>query len=160
MHTLKLSRNFFLHEFTWSQAAIRHGIEIAVPPGSGVHKNLTRLCALVLQPLRNALGPVFVTSGYRPQRLNRLIGGARNSAHIWGLAADIVVPGSAPLEVCRAIARARLPFDALIHEFGLWTHVQIAPAGKQPRGNRLTAIKKPRPCGKPKTVYLPEILEV
>jgi uncharacterized protein YcbK (DUF882 family) len=34
-----------------------------------------------------------VLSGYRCPKLNRLIGGAKNSQHITAQAADIIIPG-------------------------------------------------------------------
>ena len=47
-----------------------------------------------LEELRAAIGkPIQITSGYRPPAYNRMVGGVSNSAHINGLAADIVCPG-------------------------------------------------------------------
>ena len=54
-----------------------------------VHRKL----AEALQRLRIACKrPVELTSGYRCARHNAEIGGARNSRHLKGLAADIAVP--------------------------------------------------------------------
>jgi hypothetical protein len=140
MDRIPLSPHFWLHEFTRSEAAARRGRNIEVEPGSGVHRNLEHLCRTVLEPLRAALGgkPIAITSGYRPPWLNRLIGGAANSQHTQGLAADLIVPGLTPLEVCRLAVEARVPYDQLIHEFGQWTHISASPA-VQPRGEVLTA---------------------
>ena len=101
MSRIKLSPNFYLDEFTRSQVAVRHDITISVEPDSLVLENLRRLCVNVLQPLREALGPVHVTSGYRPLAVNILVGGSSRSQHIDGLAADIVVSGYTPFEVCQ-----------------------------------------------------------
>ena len=47
-----------------------------------------------LEELRAVIGlPSQITSGYRPPAYNRMVGGVSNSAHINGLAADIVCPG-------------------------------------------------------------------
>ena len=52
--------------------------------------NMQKLCILVLEPLRRFLGsPVRISSGYRSPRLNDEVGGAINSAHLTGRAADI-----------------------------------------------------------------------
>ena len=81
-----LSPHFSLEEFTASQTAVRHGIA-NVPTPLEV-ENLTRLCVEILEPLRAVLGPVHISSGFRHWRVNRLIGGADDSQHCVGLAAD------------------------------------------------------------------------
>lgn len=45
----------------------------------------------VLQPVRFKFGAVHVTSGYRCPALNKKVGGAVNSEHIYGQAADFVM---------------------------------------------------------------------
>lgn len=57
-----------------------------------VEDNLTILVINFLHPIRKWLGiPFFITSGYRCVPYNRHVGGVRNSQHILGTAADIVV---------------------------------------------------------------------
>jgi hypothetical protein len=160
MSRVQLSRNFYLDEFTRSQTAARHGIDVAVIEGGVIYSNLRRLCLHVLQPLRDALGPVHVTSGYRPPKLNRLIGGSSTSQHQYGQAADIVVSGHSPLEVARWLRDHGKAYDQLIHEFGEWVHVSVPGSGKSPRNERLTAVKVPRLIGKPRTVYVPGLYTV
>ena len=47
-----------------------------------------------LEELRRlAGGPVIVTSGYRCPKHNALMGGAKNSLHVQGKAADVQIPG-------------------------------------------------------------------
>jgi hypothetical protein len=152
----RLSANFSLDEFTRSEFAARRGIAINVLPGSVIHQNLIRLCSTILQPLRDALGPVHVLSGYRPVEVNELIGGAPTSQHTEGLAADIIVSGKSHMEVAEWI-RAHIAFyDQLILEFGQWVHVSAAPKGRAPRSQSLTAVKVPaRVIGTPRTVYVP-----
>lgn len=156
MSRIQLSTNFYLDEFTRSQTAARHGIDMSVSLGGVVYINLRRLCHRVLQPLRRALGPVHVTSGYRPAKLNRLIGGSATSQHLTGQAADIVVTGCSPLEVAQWLRDNVKGYDQLIHEFGEWVHVSV-PSAALPtpaRMERLTAIKVPRLIGKPRTGYV------
>lgn len=43
--------------------------------------------------------PVVITSGYRSPDYNRRVGGAKNSYHVKGMAADIKVKGVTPREV-------------------------------------------------------------
>lgn len=142
MARAQLSPNFFLDEFTFSQEAARRGLALEIARGSMLHRNVARLVHDVLQPVRDALGPVHVTSGYRTAELNRLIGGSANSQHMQALAADILVAGVAPLDVALWIAdHLPLAFDQLIHEFGQWTHVSVAAVDAAPRGDLLTAYR-------------------
>lgn len=83
-------RHFTLSEFTRSDAAQRNGIENV--PSKAQAQNLECLCALILDPLRECIGhPIYITSGFRTKRLNRIIGGSATSAHMDGLAADFRV---------------------------------------------------------------------
>ena len=120
-----LSLHFELAEFLVSETAARLGI--SNEPSDEVIVNLRRLCSEVLEPLRESLArPVIITSGYRSAELNHAIGGSFTSHHMIGRAADIIVPGLPPIEVCRHIQLLDLPCSQIIHEFGRWTHVSVA----------------------------------
>ena len=149
----QLAKNFTLDEFTRSQTATRHNIPMHVEEGSEVYKNLSRLAG-TLQLIRDHFGSVIITSGYRPLALNKRIGGSKNSAHIYGLAADIIVPGKTPFEVATWIANSSLKYDQLIHEYGKWVHVALPHPSNYCRQQNLTAYKKPRLIGSPKTAYI------
>lgn len=157
---IQLTKNFFLHEFTRSQTAARYGIKIIVNEGSLHFHRLKRLCENILQPLRDEFNaPINISSGYRPLKLNRKIGGAKKSAHIEALATDFTQAGFTPYETCQNIIEMGLTFDKLIHEFGQWVHVSVASENNQPRKIILTAVKKKRVWPlKPKTIYLPGLL--
>ena len=82
---MKLSKNFTLEEMV---ATSHKGLQDT--PTLAAQQNLQRLCVLVLQPLRDAIGaPVYINSGYRSKRLNARVGGVPNSRHLQGRAADI-----------------------------------------------------------------------
>src|SRR5881409_3642713 len=135
---MMLSGHFSLEELTASEIAAR--VDIDNTPSAEVVRNLARL-AEGLELVRLALGnkPVHITSGYRSARLNQMVGGSKNSMHIQGLAADILCPAfGPPLEVCRAIARSGIATDQIIHEFGKWCHVGLAPEGHAARNELLT----------------------
>jgi len=152
MERIQLSKNFYLDEFTRSQTASRMGRPIVVLPGSPEFRNLERLCQTVLQPTRDALGAVNPSSGVRPEWLNTIIGGSKTSQHIYGQAADFTVTGHTPYEVCAWLKASGIVFDQLIHEFGRWVHISIAPDGREPRRQVLTAYHHPR---EDRTVYAP-----
>ena len=131
---MNLTKHFTLDELTASQTAARRRIDNQPP--MAVLENLTRIAAL-LEQVRAAVGrPVIVSSGYRSPALNTAVGGARNSAHVLGLAADITVPGMAPKALAKAIIAAGIQFDQLIYE-GTWVHIGLATGAL--RGEVLTA---------------------
>ena len=135
---MQLSDHFSLEELVASELAARQGIDNT--PSVEVENNL-RVLAAGLERVRVVLAgaPIHVNSGYRCAALNAAVGGAANSAHVRGLAADIVCPGfGSPLDVCRAIAASGVPTDQIIHEFGAWCHVAFAALGGVPRGEFLT----------------------
>lgn len=134
---MRLSRNFKLSEFLRSGTAERHGIDMTPTPL--VLHNIQTLVTSVMQPLRDDVGsPIFISSGFRPDELNRLIRGSENSAHLTGSAADFVIAELTPYEACLRIGQLQLPFDQNIHEFGRWTHVGI---GGKLRHENLTAFR-------------------
>ena len=110
-----LSPHFTLTEFTKSETATRHGID-NTPPGSAVD-SLSVLCERVLEPVRAALGPVRVNSGFRCLALNRLVKGSDTSQHLRGEAADIEVVGLANEELGAWIEKNLIEWAQLISEF-------------------------------------------
>lgn len=85
---MKLSKNFSLHELTYSSTAEHHRIENYPSPTE--IENLKNLCENILQPIRDKWGePLFVNSGYRSPILNRKVGGVPTSYHVTGNAVDI-----------------------------------------------------------------------
>lgn len=122
---LKLSPHFRLSEFTISQAGARACLRNA-PSGSQID-NLKRVAG-ALEQVRTLLGglPILISSGFRSPAINHLVGGALQSAHMQGLAADFICPTfGTPRDICRAIADSPLPFDQLILE-GTWVHLALS----------------------------------
>jgi hypothetical protein len=131
---MKLSRFFELAEMTRSDTAQREGI--ANEPDTAAREELRKLCIDILDPLREALGkPITVNSGYRGPVLNRRIGGASNSQHVEGKAADIQCSGTPVLGLFQQIIRLGLPFDQLIYEArsatARWVHVSHNAGGNR-----------------------------
>jgi len=120
-----LTPHFDLDEFVFSSTAQRLGIDNTPPLGliPAIAK-----CALGLEQVRDILGqPIRIDSGYRCPMLNKAVGGAANSAHMDGYAADFTTPFGSPLEVVKALVAANMDFDQLIQE-GTWTHISFAPS--------------------------------
>jgi uncharacterized protein YcbK (DUF882 family) len=90
----KLTNNFTLQEFN-----SKCGRDIP----NNVLPNIIQL-AKNLQVLRDAVGKsISITSGYRSPQHNKKIGGAKDSQHVKGMAADIKVTGMTPKEVALII---------------------------------------------------------
>lgn len=129
-----MSAHFSIAELTFSQTAVRRGIDNT--PSETVCANLRRLCD-TLEQVRALTGQTLtISSGYRSPALNIAVGGARDSAHVLGLAADITCKGLTPKALAVMIRESGIAFDQLIYE-GTWVHIGLA-AGKL-RNEVLTA---------------------
>lgn len=110
--------------------------------------NIMTLVKKVLDPAREAYGaPIIVNSGYRSPEVNTAIGGAKNSQHCKGEAADITCADNMKLfEIL-----LDMEFDQLIYEHGddnqpSWIHVSYR------EGNNRQQVLRSKKSGK-KTVY-------
>ena len=107
----KLSANFTVKEF-----ACKDGSDKVLVDSS---------LATVLQKIRNHFAkPVIITSAYRTSAYNKKIGGATNSQHVKGTAADIVIQGVAPIEVAR-YCEYLLPDSGGIGLYSGFVHVDV-----------------------------------
>lgn len=148
--------HFSLEELTRSQSAVRGNINNE--PNQIEKINLVKL-AWFLESLREKLRKhyqkrliIIVSSGFRCELLNLMIGGSKTSAHMKGLAADITCPGLTPLELSRFIYENMEEFDQVIHEFGRWVHIGLS--NDTPRHEDLTALKE-----NGRTIYKNGLLE-
>lgn len=120
---MNLSPNFTLDEFTTSQTAARHGIDNT--PSESALQNLYRTAQLMEQ-VRAIWGkPIRVSSGFRGDKLNAIIGGSTRSQHVIGCACDFTVKDVPLDEVMQGIIAANLPYDQLIIEFSAWIHISV-----------------------------------
>ena len=133
---MNLSKNFTLEELTASATAKAKGIRNV--PGVQEAVNLTALVHKVLQPLRDAMGPITIASGYRCAQLNKAVGGVYNSQHMKGEAVDIFIKGDTlyGTRLFRWI-KDNAPFDQLIWEHNekgtCWVHVSYKADGSNRR---------------------------
>ena len=130
--TMKLSKNLSLSEVTKSQTAVRLGIN-NTPDDEWTIGNLKAIAERVFQPLRDAFGcPIYVSSGYRSDALNRAIGGSKRSQHMEGRALDLDadVFGRCTNSQIFNWLRENVEFDQMVWEFGDddnpdWVHVSF-----------------------------------
>lgn len=129
MSLLSWPPNFTLAELIYSQTAKRLGIPNM--PTQGQAEKLREMATNVLQPARNALGRIRVTSGYRSPTLNASLGGtAKRSDHmatykgdVLVVAADVVAIDVTNLLLFRWLW-VHVPWSRLIWEYGgAWVHV-------------------------------------
>jgi len=91
---------------------------------SGLVRIHPRLPAM-LEKLRAYFNaPVHSNSGFRTPSYNARIGGAKNSYHVKGMAADVVIVGHSPEEVARAARELGFGGVGLYRNF---THVDVGP---------------------------------
>jgi len=159
MPTGYLTRHFTLAEMIASDTADERGIDNT--PDADEVENLTGTCEL-LELVRAKCGsnPVTVTSGFRCPELNSAVGGAANSAHLYGCAADFVIPGyGSVLDVCHAIEPHLNEWgvDQLIYENQSWVHIGRAIPPTTPRCQCLTIDQRGTTTGinPPGRPYLP-----
>ena len=131
-----MTKNFTLAELTKTNT----GLPNALP--KHLEGNLRALAENVLQPARDALGAIEVTSCYRSPEVNRRVGGASKSQHVQAQAADLKFFGGNDV-LFKWIAR-NLEYDQIIWEFGTdvepaWVHVSYVE-GKN-RKQKLKAVK-------------------
>lgn len=132
--------------FTLAEMVKTSHREVDNHPNLDVISRLRSLCIDLLEPTRLKFGPLWITSGYRCHDLNDAIGGARNSAHTYGCAADFVpMAGSVtPVDVVSwLMSESGLLFDQVIDEYSStsnWVHLgSVRPRGSQiPRLQALT----------------------
>lgn len=106
-----MTKNFTKEEFDCND-----GSEMNI----AIYHNIVKV-ANQLQILRNYIGkPITINSGYRSEEYNASIGGAKNSQHIMGRAADIVVKGMTPLAVHTTIELLIEKGDMLQGGLGLY----------------------------------------
>ena len=144
---MNLSEHFTLEEATFSDTAIRKGIDNQ--PNDKQLENM-KIAAEHLEKVRALLGNgINVNSWLRLPAVNLAVGGSKVSSHMDGWAIDMTCAAFGnPYAVCKKIIANGIKFDQIIHEYGRWTHISFAPAMRQ---QQLTIMK-------PQNKYLEGIL--
>ena len=154
----RLSEHFTLEELIYSDTAKAKGIKNTPTPTH--KKTLIHTCIYCLEPIRGLLNVKYrvykgkkvkgvslrITSGYRSAELNKAVGGASNSQHCTGEAADIeaviiytnnvkaVLPFTELYEDIKEwVKQGRVSVDQCIQEVSgsaKWVHVSHSAAGR------------------------------
>jgi hypothetical protein len=127
----RLTKNFHLEEFERSATAAEHGIDNRMP--SKYHAKAQCLSEYLLQPMRDGWSRLDVSSGYRCEELNALIGGAKESQHLRMEAADISGHGKSTRNLSVWAALHMPIYDQIIYEhrhddegmLHTWVHVSL-----------------------------------
>ena len=146
-----VSKNITYKEATHSTTAKRLGIDNT--PNAEQFSNMVYVAENVFQPIREHFGtPIYVSSFFRSEGLNKAIKGSINSTHKKGEALDLdadVYGGVTNAQIFNYI-KDNLEFDQLIWEFGTddepaWVHVSLSK-----RNNRNQILRAYKVDGKTK----------
>jgi uncharacterized protein YcbK (DUF882 family) len=132
-----MTKNFSLAELTKTNTGLPNELPKRLEP------NLRALAENVLQPARDALGAIEVTSAYRSPAVNKAVGGSKTSQHVQAQAADLKYSGGN--DVLLEWLLENVEYDQIINEYpdanGVpsWVHVSYSE-GKN-RKQKLKAVK-------------------
>jgi zinc D-Ala-D-Ala carboxypeptidase len=149
---MMVSKNISYKEATHSTTAKRLGIDNT--PDAEQLENMRRVAESVFQPVRENFDcPIYVSSFFRSEELNKAMKGSSSSTHMKGEAMDLDadVFGEVTNAQIFHYIKDNLEFDQLIWEFGTeeeaaWVHVSLS---KNNNRNQILVAKKV----KGKTVY-------
>jgi zinc D-Ala-D-Ala carboxypeptidase len=143
-----LSKHVTMEEFCYSPTAIKKGINNSM--GLIAIDKAIQLCENVFEPLRKHLNaPIKISSGFRCEQLNKLIGGASGSQHTKGEAFDLELTDRKLFDWILK----NLEFDQAIYEFGNDAHANWFHISYRKGNNRKQALRAIKIGGK--TQYIP-----
>lgn len=124
---MNLSQHFTLKELCVTKSVMPN-----IPESKEIEA-LIQLCHGVLEPIRTHFGrPIIINSAFRSADVNRSVGGAHDSQHLFGEAADIEIPGIPNVDIWRWITEEFKNYDQCIAEYlrrddpaAGWIHVSF-----------------------------------
>tara|TARA_R110000796_G_scaffold52260_1_gene123217 strand:+ start:354 stop:815 length:462 start_codon:yes stop_codon:yes gene_type:complete len=124
---MRLSKNFVLSEVTRSNIAKRLGIENE--PSKKHLQNIKNIIINLIQPMRDAIGPIRISSGYRSPNVNRAVNGSFKSQHCKGEALDLQFWSDGEISnkaIYDWVLSSDVEFDQMINEFDFsWIHISL-----------------------------------
>lgn len=155
---MQLTKNLSLAEACRSETAKRKYIDNT--PAGIIVDNLKLTAEKIFQPVRDHFNkPIYVSSMYRCERLNGMVGGSPHSKHITGQAIDLDNDGTgvSNKDIFNYI-KDNLQFDVLIWEFGddspNWVHCSYVEGL-----NRKLVFRNVLENGMPKLIEYKELKE-
>ena len=120
INDIQLSQHFMLTEFLNLE---KYPDNLPTPQ---VLSNLKYGCQYLLEPARREVGPIIINSGFRNSRVNVLVGGVKNSQHLYGEAADIRPKDPQQFQRLVDFLRTCEHADQLLTGNG-WLHISWTP---------------------------------
>ena len=120
INDIQLSQHFLLEEFVKSRKYPDN------KPSLQHVANMTYGCLMLLEPAREAVGPIIINSGFRNPRVNALVGGVAGSQHLLCQAADIRPRDPAQFQRLVDFLKTHNLTDQLLTGYG-WLHISWAP---------------------------------
>ena len=120
INDIQLSQHFMLTEFLNLE---KYPDNLPTPQ---VLSNLKYGCQYLLEPARREVGPIIINSGFRNSRVNVLVGGVKNSQHLYGEAADIRPKDPQQFQRLVDFLRTCEHADQLLTSNG-WLHISWTP---------------------------------
>jgi len=118
-------RHFTLKDMQVSGTAKKHGLDNT--PTDSAQAALDDLLRNIINPLKDRVSDLRISSAYRSPEVNRRVGGAAKSQHMSGEAADISAPSMRAEGLASLIVDMGLPFDQLIwYDEGRGGHVHVS----------------------------------
>lgn len=154
MNNQYVTEHFSWNEMTRSTTAARHGIDNT--PNETERLNILRV-AQELEKIRAYASEkrgkdtaIIVSSCFRNEQVNNLVGGSKTSAHRFGLAVDFDIQGYTSVQTAELVKemadKGLIQYDQLILEFpkngsGAWVHIGFKANPEHNRHQELTANK-------------------
>ena len=146
-----ISKNFSRAEFEASNTAKKHNIDNTIP--QKYEKNLIKLVEQ-LQIIRDEFNePIVIGSGYRCDKVNKLVGGVPNSDHRFAAAADIKTTTDTlkhNMKLWKVITKLakenKIHLRQIIFEYGNkkvgpnWIHVSVNNEYNTKRNNQIVFV--------------------
>ena len=126
-----ISEHFYMGEFIYSAKAVQAGLD-NMPPADA-QMAIRNLVRKLLEPLRvYTREPIVISSGYRSEEVNRLVGGVPNSQHRKGEAVDVYTFGS--FRLLENLINSGLNFDqAILYRSRKFLHLSLKYKGANRR---------------------------